>query len=125
MTRKDNSALYFELGWALIRAHKFADGFRKLGKFLAKGPIDPLLRTRAEQLRIFANNQIENAKKPDMSPVRGQTPRAYHISNVRGADTAEKSYILTVKKSPSQCKTSPRLWLRLSLVLVTTGTLRN
>ena len=63
MPPKDNPAVYFELGWALVGANNFIDGIRQLDRFLHDGPIEPSLKARAEQLRSFAEREINNAER--------------------------------------------------------------
>jgi hypothetical protein len=69
MTPKDNSALHFELGWALIGANSLKDGVRHLKQFLGNKSIEPSLKDRAEQLKTFAERQIKDASA--MSPIWG------------------------------------------------------
>ena len=77
MTPTENRALYFELGWALIGANKFAGGLGQLKQFLATAPIDPSLKARAEQLIRFANEQLHES--------------VGHASSLRKTYTAKKS----------------------------------
>jgi len=84
MNPKENAALYFEFGWALIGARNFACGLQKLDWFLHNGPIDPSLRARAEQLKIFAEGQIKDAKDAAMSPIWGNPIVAKNASPMCG-----------------------------------------
>jgi hypothetical protein len=68
----DNPALYFQLGWALIGANKFVQGLQRLKKFLATEPIDPSLKARAEQLRLFANEQLYEVRASATPPACGK-----------------------------------------------------
>jgi hypothetical protein len=96
MTPKGNPALYFELGWALIGANKFAEGLGKLEKFLGNEPIDPLLKARAEQLMRYAIEKIEKAKESAISPMCGQPIVAKNVSpDGKDASVQNRSQFMT------------------------------
>jgi tetratricopeptide (TPR) repeat protein len=101
MTPKDNSALYFELGWALVGANNFMEGIRQLDRFLHEEPIEPLLKARAEQLRTFAEAQINDAKASAMSPIWGNRVVQKNASPMCGQPIVAKNKPLDEDQSPS------------------------
>jgi tetratricopeptide (TPR) repeat protein len=101
MTPKDNSALYFELGWALVDANNFADGIPQLDRFLRNEPIEPSLKARAEELRSLAEDKIEDAKESAKSPILGNPIEAKNASPMCGQPTVPKNKLSGGDQSPS------------------------
>jgi tetratricopeptide (TPR) repeat protein len=100
MTPKDNSALYFELGWALVDANNFPDGLRQLERFLRNEPIESSLKARAEELRSLAD-KIKDAKLSVKSPILGNPIEAKNASPMCGEPTVPKNKLPDEDQSPS------------------------
>lgn len=99
MTPQDNSALYFELGWALIDANNFPKGLRQLKCFLRSKSIEPSLKARAEELRRFAEGEI--TKLSAKSPIWGNPIEAKNASPMCGEPRVPKNKLPDEGQSPA------------------------
>jgi hypothetical protein len=101
MTPADNSALYFELGWALIDANNLPKGLQQLKCFLRGKSIEPSLKARAEELRSLAEHKIDDAKDSAKSPIFGNPIVAKNASPMCGQPTVPKNKLSREDRSPS------------------------